>query len=151
MLNISKLKPKSTDFLTEVRARNANKSSLFSFMLAKALCATIPTPVTEVDDIDSYYLSQVKLEVMNDLYEINELLPIDKDLVADYIFRLYQVKYHMSVGTCYGYVREGSAVCDLFGISKYIDPVILEEVENNHVLASQYLLALPTMISELRP
>lgn len=149
MLNISKLKPKSTNFLTELRARDASKSALFSFMLAKTLVANLTVPTTDVEDLDSYYLTQVKLEVMNDLYEINELVPLDKELVADYVFRLYQVKYHMSVGTCYGYVREGNAVTDLFGISKYIDPVILEEVENNHVLVSQYSLALPDIIQEM--
>ena len=139
-LLLTKLDSETAAFVSELVNQGNQKSKLVSLALAKALSADLPVMITPSDYPDVDFTRLHKVNLMQKILMVNELVLVNVDETLDLIkkFYVYQYNIHHSVNAV-PYLHKDTAVYDFFGISKVFSPDILELISDSHSKLTYYI------------
>lgn len=148
---MTKLSSKSIQYTTELSTNNKSKSPLISLILAKTLVLDIPLPTSKVEDEKQYFLMNNKVDVVNDLYVINEIIAIDIDYVLDLILKFYVWKYERFYCKELGLIRsKDTAILDFFDITDHFALSDLETLSESKEETLYHQLNIKRLIDDLK-
>lgn len=70
-----------------------DKSKALELITAECLAQCLSIPATPVEDLSSYFLAHCKVQVMEQLAEVNECTVIDVDRTASLVFSVWKLRY----------------------------------------------------------
>ena len=134
MYNISRLKPRQQDFLTNLAMRNQNRSLVASIALGRVLSAMVPVPTSPVVSVDLFFSQQISGLCYSVLDSINSIVPVDFRLINDLARSFFRHAYDtVHGGVAYAEGRQPSTgIVSFFGIDKHFSQNIIEEIQARH-------------------
>lgn len=131
MYVITKLSPKSQQFIAEINAQNKGKQLPVTISLARLIAYDLPLPTAKVEDIQGFLNTQHGVDVRLRLGQLNEILFIDHDAVMDYVHRFYGFRYNQIDTPKTLLLKPETAVLDLFRIRRSFDDTSLTCIQEN--------------------
>lgn len=151
MFAITKLSPKSQDFLSIMTQNNKSRSLLASIAVAKALTFDTSLPSAPVDDVLQYFRTQNLIQIESFVNDVNELMVLDVKTVLDLAFKFYQQRYMSAYPSARVFsFNKGTGVVDFFGISRSIDEATLKAIEEDPGTLAVYTNNFASMMEELK-
>lgn len=130
MYNILKLTSESQSFLTQVVSSGRSRTAVAAVALARMLASSFTMPSAPVEDIEQEYRMNAALRTMTVVSTINEMAPVDTDLVLSLVRAFYSFRYSNAHPTNHVFsFREGQYIQDFFEISRHFSPEILKIIE----------------------
>ena len=126
---ITRLDKTSVDFITYLTNGKRGMSKESAFGIAKAIADTISLPTSPVDSVDDYYKSVNYISVRKTVSRINEVTYINVELVLEYIYRLYEVKYNCVYACNDMVICTEFPLADVFGFTLYLDKDTIELIK----------------------
>jgi hypothetical protein len=151
MFQITKLSKDSRDFISILSLTGKSKDLQTSLALARVIAFDLTLPTAPVDSINSFYISQHKLEVENIISTINEIILVDIKTVLDYVSKFYSLRYNICNGskTVLAFNKE-TAIVDFFNISSSIDLVAINTISDNPVKMTELVNKFNILKQELK-
>ena len=143
------LRFKSLKFISDISLGNKSKSVIASLALAKVIAYSLPIPQEEVKTIATYHDVTNKLDVMDTLYRINELVPIAIEKTADLVSDLYAYRYEqLYPNAIFTLVGNITPIEDFFGITLHVAKVDLDVIKDNPLQLTEMTLGFKLLIAE---
>lgn len=146
----NKLCASSMAFTTWLTNSGIGRNKLTSICIGKAIADNLQMSSSVIEDIDSFYRTTLKLDVMSLVSAINELTLIDTESVLNYAASFYAWRYRAAYSSrviiC---TSQDTAIEDFFGINISIDAVSLGEIRRDPATAMRVYNSATLVIKEM--
>lgn len=151
MYNYTKISKKSRLFISELSINGVSKRNIVSLALAKIYGDWLQLPSEQPIDIKQYFNTTLKTELVQWLYELNELCAINVDEVSDYIYKYYLWRV-LTLYPTYNDIDDKSDVFNInyFNIDSMYDKETLKEIEDNSKDLSIYIVRFTKLLKEVK-
>lgn len=146
----NKLCTSSMSFTTWLTNSGIGRNKLTSLCIGKAIADNMQMSSSMVTDIESFYRTTLKLDIMRLVSTINELTLVDTEAVLNYVASFYTWRYRAAysprVIIC---SSQDTAIEDFFGINISIDAASLAEIRKDPATAMRVYNSAIVMIKEI--
>lgn len=150
MYNIVKLSSESQSFLSQIVSSGRSRTAVAAIALARMLASSFTMPSAPVEDIEQEYRMNAAIRTMKVVSIINEMAPVDTDLVTSLARAFYSYRYANAHPTCHVFsFREGQYLQDFFEVSRHFSPEILKVIECEGADLAFYANGFRAMISDI--
>ena len=148
---IAKLSPSSRAFVDELINNSSGRQKPTCMALARTLAYQANLPNIDQENFASFYLSQTQPDLLERVYQINELAPIDIECVKAYLEKFFKFRYMNAYsGRAVFAFRKETAIVDFFGISRVLSPEDIAIIAENSELISTRVNSFRSMLEELK-
>ena len=151
MYNITNLSKESHSFISELSLSNKTRTLPVSIAIARILSNELILPSSPVENIQLFYNTQVKVDLICGLSELNEIFIVNTKDIEDLVFNFYLLRYN-SVYPCSHIIAlsKETAIVDFFKISKVLDKATLACIEENCIYITGTVTKLLRLIEDLK-
>jgi hypothetical protein len=119
--------------------------------MAKVISDTLPpSEGVSPQDIGDHFENMLKVPVLDILSAINELFPIEYDIVENYTKKFYSIRHWLGnkTPTDIYIVGEVEPVLSFFGVAQFLDPATLEAIRTDRVSITVVMNGMSKLLAE---
>lgn len=149
MYQYTKVSNKTQLFISQISSENKSRTLPVTIALSRLLAYKLPLPSAPVDCIDSFFNTQIAVDVTMNVNVLNELMFIDADAVMEYIRKFYTYRYNQVNPSLHLLLKPETAVYDMFKITKSFSADVLTEISASANYINELTNRFIDLLSEL--